>query len=333
MMADIGAALGVALVGLRNHGVTVRRAIEASRGCRLAAVCDADPAALAEVEIADGVARAATLEKAMAAPGVEAVAIATPNHLHAAQIDAAARARKHVFVEKPLAATAGEARVCIRAMEEGGLVLLVGHNTRRRRSFRRAKELLEAGAIGAVVGAEAMLSRHVGIEAGLPDWKRRPDARTLIPMTQLGIHFVDAARYLFGPIAGVFCRAWNSAMPDGVPDSSSALLVTAAGPVVSLSSHYVTDEVFHFTIYGTAGTLAVGPASIARRAVGQAAAQEERFEEGLGSFIEEFEEFAGCVRLGRQPETGGAEGLAALLVLEAMLDSVESNALISMEIR
>ncbi|MCE2454163.1 MAG: Gfo/Idh/MocA family oxidoreductase, partial [Nitrospinae bacterium] len=59
-------------------------------------------------------------------PQVDAVVLATPHSAHKDQVCAAARAGKHVFVEKPIAVTLADARTCVEACERAGVVLMVG---------------------------------------------------------------------------------------------------------------------------------------------------------------------------------------------------------------
>jgi predicted dehydrogenase len=70
------------------------------------------------------------LADALDDPAVKAVVIVTPHSLHRPMLEAAVRAGKHVFCEKPLALHRGDAQAMIRACREPGLVLGVGHNRR-----------------------------------------------------------------------------------------------------------------------------------------------------------------------------------------------------------
>ena len=82
--------------------------------------------------------------------GIEAVMIATPDHMHAPITLAALRAGKHVYVEKPMAHTIEETRVMARVAKETGLVTQMGNNGHAGEGLRVAREWLQAGAIGPV---------------------------------------------------------------------------------------------------------------------------------------------------------------------------------------
>jgi predicted dehydrogenase len=81
---------------------------------------------------------------------VDAVMIATPDHMHAPITVAALRAGKHVYVEKPMAHTIEEARVMTRVAKETGLVTQMGNNGHGGEGLRLTREWIQAGAIGPV---------------------------------------------------------------------------------------------------------------------------------------------------------------------------------------
>lgn len=81
---------------------------------------------------------------------IDAVMIATPDHMHAPIALAALRAGKHVYVEKPMAHSIEEARVMARVAKETGLVTQMGNNGHAGEGLRLTRESLQAGAIGPV---------------------------------------------------------------------------------------------------------------------------------------------------------------------------------------
>ena len=81
---------------------------------------------------------------------IDAVMVATPDHMHAPITIAALRAGKHVYVEKPMAHSIEEARVMARVAKETGLVTQMGNNGHAGEGLRLTREWLRAGAIGPV---------------------------------------------------------------------------------------------------------------------------------------------------------------------------------------
>ncbi len=319
-------AVRIGQAGLRNHGRTILTSIGAVDNLRIVSCFDTDEDAMNSVSVEYGIRGAGSFEELVADPGIDAVALASPNHLHARQALAAMERGKHVFVEKPIANTMEDARSMIDAASAAGLVLSVGHNTRRRKSFREAKRILDAGVIGTPVGAEANLSRRAGIEGGMPGWKGDPDLCILLPMSQLGIHFVDAARYFFGDIRYLQAEASSRAMRESSCDTVNAVLLMEPGLPVSILASYSTLDTFFFRIYGTDGIITC---EAERLTVEHVLTERKRSigfpEEGLSSFIEQMREFGDCVLHGTRPETDGESALKALQAVLAMQEAAESG--------
>src|SRR5581483_10139243 len=106
-----------------------------------------------------GCAAASSYEAILADRSIEAVVNTTPNNVHLETTRAAARAGKHVFLDKPIANTVSEGREIARACREAGVVLALGYQRRRESHFRWVKRRIEAGELGRLVNAEANISR------------------------------------------------------------------------------------------------------------------------------------------------------------------------------
>lgn len=89
---------------------------------------------------------------------IDAVLLCTPHSCHAEQVERAARAAKHVFVEKPFTLTAESGRTAANACADAGRVLAVGQNRRFAAATREVKRLLEAGEFGTPLHCEANFS-------------------------------------------------------------------------------------------------------------------------------------------------------------------------------
>src|SRR3984957_7224404 len=125
-------------------------AIESEPGSRLYGLVTRDPAKAASYN-----ARVwTTLDEALFDPSVHEVYIATPVFLHAQQTKQSLKTGKHVLCEKPMAMNAVEAAPMVKPAEETGCPLGVASYRRMYPKLRRAKQLIEAGAIGKPVIAE-----------------------------------------------------------------------------------------------------------------------------------------------------------------------------------
>ncbi|SFK38058.1 Gfo/Idh/MocA family oxidoreductase [Geodermatophilus ruber] len=146
----MSAPVGVALIGSGRmgsfHGETVVRRLP---GARLVAVADPAPGAAERLAAALGAGRGyADVARVWEDPAVDAVVVASPARTHAALVVAAAEAGRHVFCEKPMAATLADADRAIDAVRAAGVVLQVGFNRRFAPDWRAARVLLDAGTLG-----------------------------------------------------------------------------------------------------------------------------------------------------------------------------------------
>jgi predicted dehydrogenase len=320
----------IGLVGVANHGATILDAILASGNLQLETCYDTDLAASEQVSARTGCRIARSYEELSSDPKIQAVALVTPNHLHADQFKKAVSSGKHIFVEKPISNTIAEAKEMIALAKKSGRVLMVGHNTRRRRVFRRTKQLLQEGSIGKIVAVEGNVSRSVGLQPGLPPWKADPAKCPLLPMTQLGIHFVDTISFLLEPVKSVSCIATNIAMPGSVYDSTAAVLQLESGIPFALTSCYVSPDAYFIKIYGTKGSILCHATHLRVEWMDSANVVEEDFQqEGAECYMLQMREFGECISGSKQPETGGQEGLYALAAIEAMTRSVASGRLVT----
>jgi myo-inositol 2-dehydrogenase/D-chiro-inositol 1-dehydrogenase len=139
----------VGLIGAGRIGQVHARTIAYRVGrARLAAVADPMPGAAQQVASAFGVAQAASADDMLADPSIEAVLICTPTDTHATLIEAAARAGKHIFCEKPVALDLAATDRALAAVERVGVKLQVGFNRRFDPNFARVHQAIVNGEIG-----------------------------------------------------------------------------------------------------------------------------------------------------------------------------------------
>ncbi|HEY3229288.1 MAG TPA: Gfo/Idh/MocA family oxidoreductase, partial [Roseiflexaceae bacterium] len=140
--------LGFGIVGAgmvaRYHATAIGRIA----GARLVAVCRADAARAPEAEARFGVPCETSYEALLARPDVDVVCICTPSGQHAAQAIAAARAGKHILVEKPMALTLADADAMIAARRTAGVLLAVALQRRSDPVYHSVRAAIEDGALG-----------------------------------------------------------------------------------------------------------------------------------------------------------------------------------------
>lgn len=328
-----GPVANIALVGVANHGQTILRMIRACEKLFLRSCYDIDSEAAAKVASETGCRVEKSYETLLADKAVEAVALVTPNFVHMDQAVKAFQSGKHVFIEKPLAVNVKQGKEIVQASRESRRLLQVGHNTRKRKSFREAKRMLEASELGEIVSVYANMSFDFGLTKEVPEWKKEKDKCQLLPMTQLGIHFVDTLQYLIGPIDSVTCVQRSAVIRnkhgEKVVDSVAATLTFQNGVIGTIQSDYVSPETYEIVISGTKAKITCGADKIlvAKPTGGMLVTFSVNATEDIDgeSYLSEINEFAECVLTGRTPEVDGEVGLRNVAVVEAMAKSAESG--------
>ena len=135
---------------------------------------------------------------------IDLITIAVPNDQHESVAVAAARAGKHVLSEKPLAHTVEAGRRMLAAVQKAGVVHSVNLNYRSIPAIRYARELIERGDIGEIVGVRGTFLQDWGLDPSIPrSWKFEKARAGGGPMLSLGCHLVDLTHFLVGTIVEV----------------------------------------------------------------------------------------------------------------------------------
>ncbi len=144
------AALGLGIAGLGMAGAVMVRAAARHPGVTLCAAADPHEAPRAAFARDFGARAYADIEELCADPGVDVVYIATPHQFHAAHAAVAARAGKHIILEKPMALTLAECDAIIAAVERAGVFLIVGHTHAFDPAVRAMRNIVVRGELGAL---------------------------------------------------------------------------------------------------------------------------------------------------------------------------------------
>jgi predicted dehydrogenase len=189
-------------------------------------------------------------DEILADPIIDAVVLATPHDLHVPQIVAAARAGKHVFVEKPLSLSKVAAETVVAAMQEAKLVLAVGHNRRFLPATRALKSLVADGGLGTLIHLEGNFSGNFGL-AYKPGMWRSKETGAAGAMTAMGIHVLDMFIHLAGPIDRVSTSGIRRAVAVDMDDAVSVNLHFRSGASGYLSTLLATPRQWRIQAFGT----------------------------------------------------------------------------------
>jgi predicted dehydrogenase len=190
---------------------------------RLAAVQDANPGLAAQVaERYASPWHGERFEDLLAAPGVDAVVISTPNTFHVPQAQAALRAGKPVLCQKPLATAAGDARAALDLAKALGQVLFVDYSYRLLDTAAALRSALPA--IGAVRAVSAAFHNIHGPGADR-DWFIDPKRSGGGALIDLGVHVLDMVLWLLEPREVRLERAMLDRRPERLVESGARLEV------------------------------------------------------------------------------------------------------------
>jgi myo-inositol 2-dehydrogenase/D-chiro-inositol 1-dehydrogenase/scyllo-inositol 2-dehydrogenase (NAD+) len=158
---------------------------------------------------------------------IDACVVVSPTKYHAETVVALAAAGKHILCEKPMAMTAGECDSMIAASEKNGVILQIGFMRRFDSGYRRAKEIVDAGAVGDVV---MVRSNTRGPSVPKP-WMYDID-KSNGPLAEVNSHDIDTLRWFTGSeFSSVYAIGGNYRCPDAkkcYPDFYDNVVVAAA---------------------------------------------------------------------------------------------------------
>jgi predicted dehydrogenase len=327
--------LNVGVVGAGILGSRHARQFAELDGARLVAVADLNTARAAEVAGKYGAEWHEDFRSLLDMPGLDAVAIATPDHLHVGPVMAALEAGKHVLVEKPLATTVGDATKLVDAAEANQRVLQVNYSQRFVPDYSWAKDQIEAGSLGRLLSMRSVMNRPISVPTEMISW-----ASASSPLFFMSSHHLDLmCWYADSPVQEVYAsRAGEVLRGRGIDtdDVVQALVKFHNGIIATVQSSWVFPNSYgtpesSLEIVGAERVIALGRAesamvysSSANRSVNLATSHEVA---GVmhGAFRTSLQLFVDSVSTGNEPPTSAANTLEVTKVQCAILDSLEQQ--------
>jgi len=237
-------------------------------GEQLVAVADPDAGArrVAEREGARVHADAASL---LADPDVQAVYVATPNHLHRAAVEAAAAAGKPVLCEKPMAATLADAEAMAAAIRRARIPYGTAFDQRHHPAHAAMRAAVARGEIGTVTAIRIAYACWVGAGFAADNWRADPARAGGGALMDLAPHGLDLVQFLLDErVEEVTALTQRRVQPHAVDDGAMLIGRTASGVLVQLHLAYNCPEGLprrRLEVIGTTGQL------VAERTMGQTA--------------------------------------------------------------
>ncbi len=322
--------INLALLGAGRIGRVHARAVSHNRNARLVAVADANEQAARALATEHG-ARPRSIDDIAGADDIDAVLICTPTNTHADLIERFARAGKAIFCEKPIDLDVGRVRACLDVVAQTGARLMVGFNRRFDPHFAALKRTIAKGRIGDVEML-TITSRDPGLP---PAEYIRVSGGIFRDMT---IHDFDMARFLLDEevtrvmaTASVLVDPLVAALGDY--DSANVLLTTATGRqcVITNSRRAAYGYDQRIEVLGSKGMVQAEnqrPEDI-EIATAQGFLRPPLHDFFMTRYSAAYAaEIAAFVRLARgdaQSVPDGDDGLRALLLAQAAMESVRTS--------
>lgn len=326
-MNSKGKPFGVGIVGCGLIGQKRSKAL--GSGGKLVACADID------VNRAENLARTSAAKvfrdwrELVWSPEVEALVVATLHDSLAEITRTAAEAGKHVLVEKPAARNAAELEPVILAAAKHGVKVHVGFNHRYHRSLRKAKEIVDSGALGELMFVRARYGHgaRIGYDK---EWRANPALSGGGELIDQGPHLIDLSRWFLGEMTEVqgFAHTYYWDMP--VDDNGFLLLKTAKKQTAFLHASCTEwKNLFSMEIYGKLGKLDLsglgGSYGIEKITwyrmlpeMGPPETASWEYPMGDDSWAVEMAEFFEDIRLDREPAAGLRDAQAALKIVESV---------------
>jgi UDP-N-acetyl-2-amino-2-deoxyglucuronate dehydrogenase len=253
--------MNFAIVGCGHIAKKHAEAIEHIEGANLVAVCDKVPQAMDEYVKKYGAKPYENLTDMLNDPSIDVVNICTPSGLHAPIAVEAAKAKKHVIVEKPIALTLEDADSIINACKENNVKLAVVHPNRFRPVVQELKKLMDEGRFGKLSHANATVrwNRNQAYYDQAP-WRGTKALDGGVLMNQ-AIHNLDLLIWLMGDVEEVYSMSATRLRNIEAEDVSTGVVRFkngALGVVEAATTIYPKNLEESLSIFGETGTAIIG---------------------------------------------------------------------------
>ena len=324
--------IDLCLVGAGFIGPVHAANLAAHPGARLKWVIDLNLPAAKALADKHGARAGGDLAEALADPAVRAVIVCTPPRTHTPIIEAAARAGKAIFCEKPIDLDVGRVDACAKVLMETKVAFFVGFNRRFDPTHRALHDAIRAGEIGR---PEMLILSSRDPEISPPDYVA---AMPYGIFYDTMIHDFDMLRWLLGdePVeiyARTACMLDAKENPHRDPDTAMVVLRMAKGALVHVNSSFRAVYGYDQRIeaFGEKGMLISGnqqPTTVER--YGKDGIRRDpllhffidRYAE---SYKRELDEFVQAIEARTAPAIGFDDGRRALLIAEAAAASAKSG--------
>jgi myo-inositol 2-dehydrogenase / D-chiro-inositol 1-dehydrogenase len=306
--------VGLGYIGMLHlrHGLKLPNA-------EVVAVADTSPKALEKAHVLGVKNIYKDYNEMLKNPDVDAVVVSLPTHLHLKCSQAAAEAKKAVFLEKPISVTISEAKEIIALAERNSVKLMLGYPLRFNRHFIQVKEDLENGLLGEVENVHAtyvcsgpFMHRADGhAPMPVPDWWFNTQFTGGGVLVDLGCHIINLLRYFFGEIIDIRGQFGYRYSMD-FEDSAMCLARFQSGALAAINVGWYSQQyLLRVDLLGSVRTVTAEhmPPKMTTTAY-------QMLTKGVSSFnqphYDELQYFVDCLQKDEAPSPNGYDGLRDL---------------------
>ncbi|HEX6383217.1 MAG TPA: Gfo/Idh/MocA family oxidoreductase [Anaerolineae bacterium] len=272
-------------------------------------------------------------------PEVDVVDICTPTHLHHEMVLQAAAAGKDIVCEKPLARTVAQAQEMVQVCRQAGVVLLVAHVVRFFPEYALAQQAVAAGDIGRP-GVIRLSRGSYRPKKPVGNWFL-DEAKSGGILMDLMIHDFDYARWIAGDVESVFARRVTEKHPEAAVDYGLAILRHRTGALSHVAGAWAYPPPTFRTgleIAGDAGLIAFD-SDVTAPILNLLHKSEEGDAPDVAlpssptresPYTTQIKEFYRALKDNRPVRVSGEDGLAAVQIAEAAIESAASGRAVSL---
>lgn len=308
----------------------------------LCAVCDLREDLAKDVAERYGIKAYYTDYAQMLAADIEGVIVCTPNFAHYENTIQAAKAGKHILVQKPFAMEISEAQEMIDAAKENKVILQAAFFERFKGCNLKMYEILSSGRLGKLLSIKAQMS-HTGIDKfWLPktQWFHTKKKSGGGPLSDLGAHHFDLIRWFSGSeVDEISAVTTNYFEEDEIEDNASVVLKMKNGVMAQTYYSFTTVGPKNFCyenieLYCEKGTLLLQNMDSKGFKLRMCGLDDEDFEEVVFEEQDGFygmeRHFAQCIRDKKTPVTTGEDGKICLEIIKKGYESAKKGVTVKM---
>ena len=327
------------IIGLGRWARVLTRAAKTSDKLQIVAGFSRSEETRAKFSKETGIPATSDLASLLADPQIKGVILTVPNEQHLPVAEAAAKAGKQVYTEKPIANTLENGLRMEALQARYGVRVMVGHSARLLKGTRLMRQAIDAGELGRVVFMEANFSNERALELNPSMWRWYRDRAPGGPLSQLAVHQFDSLHYLGGEIVEVSSVA-SKLSPVGaeVDDQSMTTLRFADGKLGYVGASWTSPGIYSIRVFGQKGLMHYeidfGTWDTPSKLHEPSTLYIQRGKDGYGKrevikippgdmFRDELELFAAACATGRLPELTARDGNVAVAIVNAALRSID----------